>query len=161
MRGPRTSAPQILRNCTPTWYNFRCPKNSRNSFSDSSRSQKFKIKASASLHCPEAVRESPPLPLPGSGGPRYSLVVATWLHLASVFTQPSPLSSVNLSSVWHLSWDLGLTQVTTIFHSSAGKEPAFDAGDPGLIPGWKRSPGERNGSPFHYSFLENPMDREA
>ena len=133
-------APRILRNCTPTWYNFRCPKNSRNSFSDSSRSEKFKIKASASLHCPEAVRESPPLPLPGSGGPRYSLVVATWLHLASVFTQPSPLSSVSLSSVWHLSWDLGLTQVTLSFIAQPVKNlplmqetPVWFLGGKGLL----------------------------
>ena len=28
--------------------------------------------------------------------------------------------------------------------SSVGKEPASSAGDPGLIPGWRRSPGEGN-----------------
>ena len=133
--------------------------NSRNLFSDSSRCQKFKIQASASLRCPEAVRASPPLPLPGSGGPRCSLAVAT--QLWSLCLQSSPLSSVSLSSVWHWSWDWGPTQITTIFHSSAGKESAFNAGDPGLIPGWERSPGERNDNPFQYSFLENPMDREA
>ena len=32
-------------------------------------------------------------------------------------------------------------------------------GDPGSIPGWGRSPGEGNGNPFQYSYLENPMDR--
>ena len=31
--------------------------------------------------------------------------------------------------------------------------------DPGSIPGWGRSPGEGNGSPFQYSCLENPMER--
>ena len=35
------------------------------------------------------------------------------------------------------------------------------AGDPGLIPGWERSPGAGNGNPFQYFCLENPMDREA
>jgi len=35
------------------------------------------------------------------------------------------------------------------------------AGDPGLIPGSGRSPGERNGNPLQYSCLENPMDRGA
>jgi len=30
-----------------------------------------------------------------------------------------------------------------------------------LIPGWGRSPGEGNGNPLQYSYLENPMDREA
>jgi len=34
-------------------------------------------------------------------------------------------------------------------------------GDLGSIPGLGRSPGEENGNPLQYSFLENPMDREA
>ena len=42
-----------------------------------------------------------------------------------------------------------------------GKESACDAGDPGLIPGWGRIPGEGNGNPLQYSCLENPMDRGA
>ena len=42
-----------------------------------------------------------------------------------------------------------------------GKEPTCNAGDPGLIPGLGRSPGEGNGNPFQYSCLENPMDRGA
>ena len=32
-------------------------------------------------------------------------------------------------------------------------------GDPGLIPGSGRSPGEGNGNLLQYSFLENSMDR--
>ena len=36
-----------------------------------------------------------------------------------------------------------------------------NAGDPGLIPGLGRSPGEGNGNPFLYSCLENSMDRGA
>ena len=31
----------------------------------------------------------------------------------------------------------------------------------GSIPGSGRSPGEGNGNPLQYSFLENPMDRGA
>ena len=46
-------------------------------------------------------------------------------------------------------------------HSSVGKESACNSGDPGLIPGSGRSPGEGNGNPFQYSYLENPMDRGA
>ena len=38
---------------------------------------------------------------------------------------------------------------------------ACNAGDLGLIPGSRRSPGEGNGNPLHYSCLENPMDRGA
>ena len=46
-------------------------------------------------------------------------------------------------------------------HSSVGEESTCNAGDPGLIPGLGRSPGERNGNPLQYSCLENPMDRGA
>ena len=42
-----------------------------------------------------------------------------------------------------------------------GKASACNAGDPGLIPGLGRSPGEGNGNPLQYSSLENPMDRGA
>ena len=41
------------------------------------------------------------------------------------------------------------------------KESACNAGNPGLIPGLGRSPGEGNGSPLQYSCLENPMGRGA
>ena len=36
-----------------------------------------------------------------------------------------------------------------------------NAGDSGLIPGLGISPGEGNGNPFQYSWLENPMNRGA
>ena len=36
-----------------------------------------------------------------------------------------------------------------------------NAGDPGLIPGLRRSPGEGNGYSLQYSCLGNPMDRGA
>ena len=42
--------------------------------------------------------------------------------------------------------------------SSAGKESACSAGDPGSIPGLGRSPGEGKGYPLQYSGLENSMD---
>ena len=41
------------------------------------------------------------------------------------------------------------------------KASASNVGDPGLIPGLGRSPGEGNGNPLHYSCLENPMDGGA
>ena len=41
------------------------------------------------------------------------------------------------------------------------KASASNEGDPGLIPGSERSPGEGNGKPLQYSCLENPMDGEA
>ena len=36
---------------------------------------------------------------------------------------------------------------------------AGDVRDTGLIPRAGRFPGERNGSPLQYSYLENPMDK--
>ena len=44
---------------------------------------------------------------------------------------------------------------------SDGKESACNVGDPDLIPGLGRSPGEGNGNPLHYSCLRTPMDRGA
>ena len=41
------------------------------------------------------------------------------------------------------------------------KASASNAGDPGLIPGLGRSPGEGNGNPLPDSYLENPMDGGA
>ena len=38
-------------------------------------------------------------------------------------------------------------------------ESASNAGDPGSIPGSKKSPGEGNGNPLQYSCLENTTDR--
>ena len=44
---------------------------------------------------------------------------------------------------------------------SGGKESACNAGNWGSIPGSGRSPGEGHGSPFQYSYMENPTDRGA
>ena len=55
-----------------------------------------------------------------------------------------------LEIVWH---SLGFPG------GSAGKESTCNVGDPGLIPGLGRSPGEGNGNPLQCSCLENPMDR--
>ena len=41
---------------------------------------------------------------------------------------------------------------------SDGKESAFNAGDPGLIPGLGRSPGEGNGNPLQNSCLGSSME---
>ena len=41
---------------------------------------------------------------------------------------------------------------------SDGKASAYNARDPGSIPGLGRSSGEGNGNPLQYSCLENPMD---
>ena len=44
---------------------------------------------------------------------------------------------------------------------SDGEESACSMGDPGLIPGSGRSPGEGNNNPLQYSCLEKPLDRGA
>ena len=44
---------------------------------------------------------------------------------------------------------------------SDGEESACNAGDLGSIPGSGRFPGEGNGYPFQYSWLENSIDRGA
>ena len=43
----------------------------------------------------------------------------------------------------------------------SGKESACNAGDPVPIRGSGRSPGEGNGHPLQYSYLENSKDRGA
>ena len=43
--------------------------------------------------------------------------------------------------------------------SSDSKESAYNAAQPGSIPGSGRSPGEGNVNPLQYSCLENPTDR--
>ena len=44
---------------------------------------------------------------------------------------------------------------------SEAKASAWNAGDPGSIPGSGRYPGEGNGTPLQYSCLENPMEGGA
>ena len=41
------------------------------------------------------------------------------------------------------------------------KESASSVGDLGLIPGSGKSPGEWNGNPFQYSWLENPHGQRS
>ena len=51
--------------------------------------------------------------------------------------------------------------VETSLVAQTVKASAYNAGDPGSVPGLGRSPGEGNGNPLQYSCLENPMDRGA
>ena len=46
-------------------------------------------------------------------------------------------------------------------YGSDGRESAFNAGNPGSMPGVGRSPGGGNSNPLQYSCLENSMDRGA
>ena len=44
---------------------------------------------------------------------------------------------------------------------SDGEASVYNVGNPGSIPESGRSPGEGNGNPLQYYYLENPMDRGA
>ena len=69
---------------------------------------------------------------------------------------------------WHLgpfichtiSWVL-LLYAQDFPGGSDDKASVYNAGDPGSIPGWQRSPGEGNGNSLQHPCLENPMDRRA
>ena len=61
---------------------------------------------------------------------------------------------------WSSNWKPP-NSIVGLHGGSDGKESTCNAGDPGLLPGMGRSPGEGNGNPLQYSCLENPMDRRA
>ena len=72
-----------------------------------------------------------------------------------------------MSANWHTThypvphYDLHLAYQWDFPGGSDGKASAYNAGDPGSIPGLVRSPGEGNGNPLQYSYLENPIERGA
>ena len=54
-----------------------------------------------------------------------------------------------------------MVQLACKYKMASLVEPAFNVGDPGLIPGLGRLPGEGNGYPIQYSGPQNSMDRGA
>ena len=89
--------------------------------------------------------------------------------------QKTTITASSLITSWQIDgrqWK----QWQTFFWGGEAPKPAFsygfpggseatastcNAGDPGLIPGLWRSPGEGKDNPLQYSCLENPMDRGA
>ena len=73
------------------------------------------------------------------------------------------LPAVQETWVQSLGWEDPLEKGTSLNFpgNSESKTSAYNAGDPGSIPGWGRSPGEGNGNPLQHSCLENPMDGGA
>ena len=67
----------------------------------------------------------------------------------------------DISHTLSLYLDLSLLLMVDFPGGSDGKASAYNAGDPGSIPGSGRSPEEGNGNPLQYSCLENPMDRRG
>ena len=61
--------------------------------------------------------------------------------------------------LWLSSIPLWASQVAQVVKNLPAN--AENARDTGLIPGLGRSPGVGNGNSLHYSYLENPTDREA
>ena len=57
-----------------------------------------------------------------------------------------------------MKWDL--KDVRDFPGGSDSKASVYNAGDPGLIPGSGRSPGEGNGNPLQYPCLKNPWTEE-
>ena len=51
-------------------------------------------------------------------------------------------------AVLHSLLEFAQVHVHRVSSGSVGKESACNAGRPGLIPGWGRSPGEGNGKPL-------------
>ena len=93
------------------------------------------------------------------------------LHSFSDFWMPLPEQDSFLGSPEPISWsqwdhrELCTTISDPLTWNFPGgsevKTSAWNAGDLGSIPGSGRSPGEGNGNPLHYSFLENPMEGGA
>ena len=99
------------------------------------------------------------VPYPGSGrspgkGNSNPLQFLAWK--IPWMEEPGRLQSKGSQRVGH-DW-------TAFFFLSSGtkvKASARNMGDLGSIPGSRRSPGEWNGNPLQYSYLENPMDGRA
>ena len=78
---------------------------------------------------------------------------------------------VTLEQKWIITWRTGnhrhLAAMAPVADCSFGpggsdsKASAYNAGDPGSIPGSGTSPGEGNGNPLQCSCLENPRDGGA
>ena len=66
------------------------------------------------------------------------------------------LSSASSSLLLNLSVELFRTSMVAQMVKNA-----CNAGDSGSVPALGRSPGERNGNPLQYSYLENSLDRGA
>ena len=91
-----------------------------------------------------------------SWGTVISLLLALWVDKTLRSVPGQYLSTSTLILFWtRLFFVLGFPGC------SVAKNRSANVGDPGLIPGLGRSPGEGNGNPLYYSSLENSMDRGA
>ena len=81
----------------------------------------------------------------------------SWGHKELDMTEP-----LNLTDGYTVNWRSSLRSSTLTGFSSGldGKESAYSVGALVLIPESERSPGEGNGYPLQYSFLENSWTEE-
>ena len=115
----------------------------------------------AILHLRSTISSFPPFPA-------YRMLLSFDRSVVSDSLQPHELQQARLpcsspspgacSNSCPLNWWCCLT-ISDFPGGLEGKVSACNVGDPGLIPGSGRSPGEGNGNPLQYSCLENPMDR--
>ena len=95
--------------------------------------------------------------------------LAAWNYFSCCFSRTSKelttcfMSIMPFSQCRHSSLALlrHWAEILGFSGGSDGKESTCNSGDPGLIPGSGRSPGEENGNPLQCSCLENPIDRGA
>ena len=100
--------------------------------------------------------------------------VAMWIFFTNAFINcfPKTMPHFYLNSIyWNFLLDIAHTHTHTRTHThsfwispgftgvSDGKQPAYNAGDPGFNPCFRNSPGEENDNPLQYSCLENSMGR--
>ena len=71
------------------------------------------------------------------------------------------MTSTEIANVIMLKFNNILFGIQKNFKIPGDSESAYNAGDPGLILGSGRSPGEGNGNPLQYSCLENSTERGA
>ena len=111
-----------------------------------------------SLQCSELFgtesHEGPPLPPAQLRDPRFFFFLTDSCNLGT----PNPASC---ESLFCQQWLFTGSNFIYTLPAPDGKESVCKAGDPGLIPGSGRSPGEGTGNPLQYLCLENPMDRGA
>ena len=92
----------------------------------------------------------------GSGG--LNLAGITWMshhQLTWLFNASSVIHALCIVA------ECCITNYPKVPGGSEVKTSAWNAGEPGSIPGLGRSPGEGNCNPLQYSCLENPMEGGA
>ena len=106
-------------------------------------------KESEILECPPALCQMPPRTFTAKHSScnwrDQSLNICTHKSFLHIFVQMIVSIYINVGLLWWLS----------------GKKSACRAGDLGLIPGLRRSPGGGYDNPLQYSCPKNPMDRGA